>query len=156
MLNVPYCCSVAKSCPTLCNPMDCSMPGFPVLCCLLEFAQTHVRRLGDAIQHLIPCHPLLLLPSIFPIISLFHRVGSTGLFQQSRLCKSGDCGRTWLSSHFFDSVVLFKQSRVLVIFPIPSTFSDAGRVFTTPNELAIFNTDFYCVSCRLFILFILY
>ena len=108
-------------------------------------------------NHLIPCHPLLLLPSIFPIISLFHRVGSTGLFQRSQLCKSGDCGRTWLSSHFFDSVVLFKQSRVLVIFPIPSTFSDAGRVFTTPsNELAIFNTDFYCVSCRLFILFILY
>ena len=35
------CCSVAKSCPTLCNPMDCSMPGFPVLHYLLEFAQTY-------------------------------------------------------------------------------------------------------------------
>ena len=34
--------SVAQSCPTLCNPMDCSMPGFPVLHCLLEFAQTLV------------------------------------------------------------------------------------------------------------------
>ena len=38
-----YCCSVAKSCLTLCNPMDCSMPGFPVLHYLLEFAQTHVH-----------------------------------------------------------------------------------------------------------------
>ena len=34
------CCSVTQLCPTLCNPMDCSMPGFPVLHYLLEFAQT--------------------------------------------------------------------------------------------------------------------
>ena len=36
-------CSVTKSCLTLCNPMDCSTLGFPVLHCLTEFAQTHVR-----------------------------------------------------------------------------------------------------------------
>ena len=36
------CCSVAKSCFTLCDPMDCSTPGFPVLHCPSEFAQTHV------------------------------------------------------------------------------------------------------------------
>ena len=36
-------CSLAKSCPTLCDPMDCSMPGFPVLNYLLEFAQIHVH-----------------------------------------------------------------------------------------------------------------
>ena len=44
-----------KSCLTLCNPMDCSMPGFPVLHHLQEFAQTHVHWVGDAIQ---PSHPL--------------------------------------------------------------------------------------------------
>ena len=38
-----YCCSVAESCLTLCDPMDCSMPGLPVLHCLLQFAQTHVH-----------------------------------------------------------------------------------------------------------------
>ena len=38
-----YHCSVAKLCPTLCNPIDCSMPGFPILHNLLEFAQTHVH-----------------------------------------------------------------------------------------------------------------
>ena len=64
------CCSVAKSRPTLCNPMNCSMPGFSVLC-LPEFAQTHVHWLGDAINHLILCHLLLLLPSIFPSIRIF-------------------------------------------------------------------------------------
>ena len=52
------CCSVAKSCLTLCDPMDCSISGFPVLHCLLEFAQTHVHCFGDAIQ---PSHSLLSL-----------------------------------------------------------------------------------------------
>ena len=47
--------SDAQSCPTLCNPTDCSMPGFPVHHQLLELAQTHVHWVGDAIQ---PCHPL--------------------------------------------------------------------------------------------------
>ena len=47
--------SVAQLCPTLCNPLDCSMPGFPVNQQLPEPAQTHVHRIGDAIQ---PSHPL--------------------------------------------------------------------------------------------------
>ena len=47
--------SVAQSCSTLCDPMDCSMPGFPVHHQLLEPIQTHVHRVGDAIQ---PSHPL--------------------------------------------------------------------------------------------------
>ena len=49
------CCTVAQSCGTLCGPMDCSTPGFPVLHYFLEFAQTHVHWVGDAIQ---PSHPL--------------------------------------------------------------------------------------------------
>ena len=49
-------CSVAQSCPTLCNPMDCSTPAFPVLHYLPESAQTCVHWLSDAIQ---PSHPLL-------------------------------------------------------------------------------------------------
>ena len=65
--------SVAQSCPTFCNPLDCSTPGFPVHHQLPELVQTHVHRVGDATQpnHLILCHPLLLLPSIFPIIRVF-------------------------------------------------------------------------------------
>ena len=49
-------CSVVQSCLTLCDPMDCSTPGFPVLHHLLELAQTHVHQVSDAIQ---PSHPLL-------------------------------------------------------------------------------------------------
>ena len=44
------CCSVTRSCQTLCNPMDCSMPGFPVLHHLPELVQTQVHCVGDAIQ----------------------------------------------------------------------------------------------------------
>ena len=47
--------SVAQSCPTLCNPMNCSMPGLPVHHQLPQFTQTHVHRVGDTIQ---PSHPL--------------------------------------------------------------------------------------------------
>ena len=46
---------VAQSCPTLCNPMDCRTPGFPALHYLLEFSQTHVHWVNDAIQ---PSYPL--------------------------------------------------------------------------------------------------
>ena len=65
-------CSVAKSCPTLWDPVDCSTPGFLVLYYLLDFTQTHVHCVNDAVQpHLIICFPLLLLPSIFPSIRVF-------------------------------------------------------------------------------------
>ena len=62
------------------NPVDCSTPGFPVLHCLLEFAQidVHLSLLKFmSIESLMPskylilCHPLLLLPSIFPSIRVF-------------------------------------------------------------------------------------
>ena len=58
-------CSVAQSCLTLCNPMDCSMPGFPVHHQLLELAQTYIHGVSDAIQ---PSHPL---PSPSPPASIF-------------------------------------------------------------------------------------
>ena len=48
--------SVAQSCPTLCDPMNRSTPGLPVHHQLLEFTQTHVHRVSDAIQ---PSHPLM-------------------------------------------------------------------------------------------------
>ena len=47
--------SVAQSCPTLCDSMNCSTPGLPVHHQLLEFTQTHIHQVGDAIQ---PSHPL--------------------------------------------------------------------------------------------------
>ena len=63
--------SVAQSCPTLCNSMDCSMPAFPGHHQLPELAQTHVHQVGDAIQPSHPLSSLLILPSIFPSIRVF-------------------------------------------------------------------------------------
>ena len=59
-----------QSCPTHCDPMNRSMPGLPVHHQLLEFTQTHVHRVSDAIQ---PSHPLpsLLLPPVPPSIRVF-------------------------------------------------------------------------------------
>ena len=65
--------SVAQSCLTLCDPMDCSMPGFPVHHQLPEIAQTHVHRVGDAIQ---PFHPLS-----SPSPSAFNLSQHQGIFQ---------------------------------------------------------------------------
>ena len=67
------CCSVAQSCPILYGPMDCGMPGFPVLHYLPEFAQTGVHLVGVAIQ---PSHPLS--PPSPPDLSLSQH---QGLFQ---------------------------------------------------------------------------
>ena len=58
-------------CLTLCSPMDCSMPGFPVHHQLLELAQTCVHQVGDVIQPSHPLSSLLLLPSVFPSIRAF-------------------------------------------------------------------------------------
>ena len=63
--------SIAHSCPTLCVPMNCSMPGLPVHHQLPEFIQTHIHQVSDAIQ---PSYPLLSpspWPSIFPSIKVF-------------------------------------------------------------------------------------
>ena len=60
--------SVAQSCPTLCDPMTCSMPGLPVRHQLPEFTQTHIIELVMPSSHLILRRPLFLLPSIFPSI----------------------------------------------------------------------------------------
>ena len=58
---------ITQWCLTLCNPMDCSMPGFPVHHQLPELTQTHVHQVSDAIQP----SASLLLPSIFPSIRVF-------------------------------------------------------------------------------------
>ena len=78
--------SVTQSCPTLCNPMNRSTPGLPVHHRLLEFTQTHVHRVGDAIQ---PSHPLS-SPSppapnpskhqgLFQWVNSLHEVASIGV-----------------------------------------------------------------------------
>ena len=63
--------SVAQSCPTLCDPMNRSMPGLPLHHQLLEFTQTHIHQSVMLSSHLILCRPLLLLPPTPPSIRVF-------------------------------------------------------------------------------------
>ena len=65
--------SVAQLCPILCDPMDCSMPGFPVHHQLPELAQTHIHRVSDAMQ---PSHPLS-----SPLLPTFNLSQDQGLFK---------------------------------------------------------------------------
>ena len=88
--------SVAQSCPTPCDPMDCSTQGFPFLHYHLEFAQTHVHWVGDTIQ---PSHPLL---SPSPAFNLSQH---QGLFQ-------------WVSSLHQAAKVLELQLQSALALPI--------------------------------------
>ena len=63
--------SVTQLCPTLCNPVDCSTPGFPVHHQLPELAQIMSFKSVMPSNHLILCHPLFLLPPIPPSIRVF-------------------------------------------------------------------------------------
>ena len=76
--------SVPQSCPTLCDPMDCSTPGFPVHY-FPEFAQTHVHRGSDYMQ---PSHPLL-----SPSPPTFNLSQHQGFFPLSQFSASG--GKYW-------------------------------------------------------------
>ena len=71
---------VAQLCLALCNPMDCSTPGFPVHLQLLELAQTHAHRVCDAIQ---PPHPLI------PFSSHLQSFPASGSFPMSQFFASG-------------------------------------------------------------------
>ena len=71
------CCSVTQLCPTFYHPMDCSTSGFPVLHHLLEFAQTHVHRVGDAIQSSHPLSPTSPALNLSQHQGLFQWVGSS-------------------------------------------------------------------------------
>ena len=70
--------SVTQSCPTLCDPMDCSMPGLPVHQQLPELAQTHVHRVSDAIQ-----------PSAVPFSSCLQSSPASESFPRSQFFTSG-------------------------------------------------------------------
>ena len=68
------CCSVTQLCPTLCNLMDCTVPGLPVSPHPLKFAQGHVHCISDAIQ---PSHPLMPSP---PSALLLEGSSSFGIY----------------------------------------------------------------------------
>ena len=106
-------CSVSKSSSTLCDPVNCSTPGFPVLHYLQEFAQVHVHWVGDTIQ---PSHPLPMpSPSVHNLSQhqgLFQWVGS--LHQVARVLELQHQSFQWI----FKVMALFFNtlSRFVIAF----------------------------------------
>ena len=129
-------CSVTQSCPTLCNPMDCSIPGFPVLHCLPEFAhQTHVHRVGDAIQ---PSHPLspssfafnLSQHQVFPMTWLF----TSGGMHAWRAVKATSTGHHELWASCLLDVTLV-ESTFLLIYPSLAAVRKINSSFVFLREI---------------------
>ena len=76
--------SVAQLCPTLCDPMNRSTPGLPVHDQLLEFTQTHVHRVSDAIQ---PSHPLLYIVSLLHSILWYEYPTNYSVSCKKKICE---------------------------------------------------------------------
>ena len=95
--------SVAQLCLTLCDPMNCSMPGLPVHHQLPQLTQTHAHQVVMPSSHLILCRPLLLLPPIPPSISVFSN--------KSTLCMN--CPKYWTFSF---SIIPSKEIPGLISF----------------------------------------
>ena len=116
------------SCPTLCDPMGCSIPGFPVLHHLLEFAHTHVHRVGDGIPS---SHPL---SSPYPLTLNFSQ--HQGLFQWVR------------SSHQVAKVLEFQLQHQSFQWIFRTDFLQDGLVwspyYTRDSQEACGHTE----SCR--------
>ena len=124
--NQDCCCSVTKLCLNLCDPMDHRTPGFSVLHYLLEFAQTHVHRVGDIIQ---PSRPL---SSPSPPVFNFSQHRCSVTQSCSTLCNPVDCSKLGSSVHGI------LQARILELVTMP--FS---RGSSQPRDW----TDVSYVSC---------
>ena len=118
------CCSATQSCPTLCDPVDCSMPGFPVLRHLLEFAQTHVYWVSDAIQ---PSHPPWYHPIFCSCLLSFAAAGSfkiSPLFTSGRW-SIGASASAFSHSNEYSGLISFRKSDLFDLFAVQGTLESS-------------------------------
>ena len=145
---LPQLSSVTQLCPTVCDPMDCSMPGFPVLHYLPRFAHTHVHWVGDTIQ---PSHPLS-LPSCLALNlsqhqGLFHWVGSS--HQEAKLLELQHQPFQWI----FRGLVKSKSLVSNWTTGRPSLkLSNLGKLLLIRFEFICFYFDHSFLSESLFLL----
>ena len=118
--------SVTQSCPTLCDPVDCSMPAFPVHHQLLELTQTRVHWVGDAIQssHPLsspspPAFNLSQHQALFQWVSSLHQVAKVWEFQLQHLEGLGGI-------YFLVFSNFWKLLEVLASWPPSSVFKVGG------------------------------
>ena len=114
---------VAQSCPTLCEPMDCRMPGFPVHHQISELIQIHVHRVSDAIQ---PSHPL---SSPFPPV--FNLSQHQGLFQG--VSSSHQVTKVWMLQFQHQSFQWIFRTDFLLDWPVWFTCSPRDSQESSPT-----------------------
>ena len=158
-----FCCSVAQSCPTLCNPMDYSTPGFPVLHHLPDFPQTYVHWVSDPSNHLIHCRSLLLLPSIFASIRIFSNESALHIRWPKDWSFSFNISPSneysglisWLTDWFdllevqglLKSLLQHHSSKALILQPSAFFMVQLSHPYMTTGKNHSFgNTDLYCQS----------
>ena len=156
--SVICCCSVAKWCLTLCDPMDCSTPGLPVLHYLPQFSQTRVHRVGDTIRpsHRLssPSPPALNLSQLH---GLFQWVSSS-LWPDCHICTWLLTGKTISSVQFSHSVVSnslqphgLQHARLPCPFLSPRVSSDL--LFPTCMGVSICVGNFFNMTVNWFLVF---
>ena len=141
MLSHETFCSVQSlSCVQLCDPMDCSTPGFPVHHQLSELAQTHVRQVSDAIQ---PSHPLL-----SPSPPAFNLSLDQGLFQ--RVSSSHQVAKYWSfsfsisPSNEYSGLISFRIDR-LDLLAVQGTFKSLPQHHSS-NASILLHSAFFTVQ----------
>ena len=123
------CCSVTQSCPTLCDPMDCSTPALPVLHHLLEFAQVHVHCIYDAslsATRVVSSTYLKSLMFLFPIlIPACYSPSSAFLMMHSvyRLNKQGDSRQPCHTPFLIFNQSVLPYSVLTVVLDLHTDFS---------------------------------
>ena len=138
------CCSVAKSCPTLCDPIDCSTPGSSVLHCLPGLLKLMSIESVMLSNHLFLCRPLLLLPLIFPssveLLSHF-RTFATPWTTARQASLSITNSRSLLKLMSIESMMPFISSSVIPFSSCHQSFPASGSFpmsqFFTSNGQSI-------------------
>ena len=136
--------SVTQSCPTLCDPMNCSTPSLPVHHQLPEFTQTHVHRVGDAIQlsHPLSSSPSPTVPSPFQNQGLFQWV-YLNEEQIKPMCVLCRCSHVWL---FATQWTVVRQAPLSMRFYRQEYWS--GLPCPAPEDLPDSGTNLH-LSCHL-------
>ena len=155
------CCSVTKLCLTLCNSMDCSMPGSPILHYLPEFPKTHSIESVMLSNYLILCHSFLLMPLIFLCIRVFSNESVLCIrwpkywsFSFSISSSNEDSGLISLRIYWFDLLAVqgtFKsllQSLCMIDLVISYSFEWSLYFFLTVFFCFLFKIVMTLTFCR--------
>ena len=120
--------SVTQSCPTLCDPMNCRMPGLPVHHQLPEFTQTHVHRVGNAIRPSHPVVPFSSCPQSLPASGSFPMSQLTNVVHANSFCHC--CHFYFVDFSFLLWIVLICPSLFFYVWPFKFILNASSSIYS--------------------------